>query len=33
MYNTIYNFPKCTCGTGMKKLKDKFPEKNENFFL
>ena len=30
MYNTIYIFAKFTCGIGVKKLKDKFPDKNKN---
>ena len=32
MYNTIYIFPKFTCGISVKKLKDKFPDKNKKFF-
>ena len=32
MYNTIYIFPKFTCGIGVKNLKDKFPDKNKNIF-
>ena len=33
MYNTIYIFPKFTCDISVKKLKDKFPNKNKNVFL
>ena len=32
MYNTIYIFPKFIYGIGVKKLKDKFPDKNKNIF-
>ena len=31
MYNTIYIFPKLTCGIG-EKIKNKFPDKNKNIF-
>ena len=32
MYNTIYIFPKFTCSISVKKLKDKFPDKNKNIY-
>ena len=32
MCNTIYIFPTFTCSIGVKKLKDKFPNKNKNIF-
>ena len=33
MYNTIYISRKFTCGIGVKKLKDKFPDQNKNIFF
>ena len=32
MYITIYIFPKFKCGIGVKKLIDKFPDKNKYIF-
>ena len=33
MYNTVYIFPKFTGDTGVKKLKEKFSDKNKKHFF